>query len=105
MNNTHKVAGVQVSTVVKNEYVWKQTYLDKTSRKLVTENLNMLTMSEEHIKKAYNKCQSKVNELQKLMDGWIDLMDKIENVCENKNIQLEYQEDYILKNNNVIPKD
>lgn len=103
MNNTHNVVGVQVSTNTKNEYVWKQTYLDKKTRKLVTENLNMLEMSEEHIRKAYLKCQEKVNEHQKLIDGWIDLMDKFENVCENRNIKIEYQEDYILKNNNVIP--
>jgi len=82
-NTTIQLVGATVEKLI-----WKQTYREK-SGKLVIQEINMEEMSEEHLQKALYKCELKLFELQEQMNGWTDLLFKIEKVAVGKNYQLE----------------
>lgn len=72
-----------------SKYIWKQVYKSKEDGKLIVDNTPMLNMTDKHIINAIHKCQREMVELHKLMNGWEDILSKLEEVAEIKDIKLE----------------
>jgi uncharacterized membrane protein (DUF2068 family) len=71
----------------KNSYIWRQTHLDENGN-LQSTNINMEDMTTEHLIKASIKCQKKLIELNRQAAGWNDLLEKLNQIADNKGIEL-----------------
>lgn len=68
--------------------LWKQIFIseDKTQ---ISKEIEMESMSPEHLQKAFYRCQLKINELYKKANAWEKLMEDLEDVAKEKGIVLE----------------
>lgn len=61
-------------------FIWKQKFLDK-DRNQIEKTINMRDMGEDFLQNISYKCQNKINELQKQLDIYSDLLEQIDIVA------------------------